>query len=133
LNAVEDEKHSDDDPAQEPLAAESLVETEAARVAAAAEATANVQSAPPEDRNAATADAVVFDDAANDEQAPLAASNGRQATSTKTSVQPRHPEWPAESFLTRSWLPRDPDFAANGRENGVCHTETTRQRNGCTA
>jgi hypothetical protein len=56
--------------------------------------------------------------------------NGRQPISKKSPPKPRHPEWPAESFLSRSWLPPEANFAGNGRENGVHAVDAAQERNG---
>jgi hypothetical protein len=131
LNAVENELHSADSSTEEQPLAQTPVETQSAPVPATAEPTPDAQSNPPEAQVAATADAGAADDAAKDAQSTLAARNGREPTSKKTPPQPRHPEWPAESFLSRSWLPPDHDFAVNRGENAVHPAETVHERNGC--
>jgi hypothetical protein len=57
--------------------------------------------------------------------------NGHQPVSKKSPPEPRHPEWPAETFLSRSWLPPDANLAGNSRENGVHTVDAEHERNGC--
>ena len=79
----------------------------------------------------AAADAATSDESAKDDQTPIAARNGRQQTVEKTPPEPRHPEWPAESFLSRSWLPPDENFAVNRGENAASFPDALHERNGC--
>ena len=140
LNTVEDELHPTDAEAQdappveppivEPPIAEPPVETEDAAFPAddtAVRAALDAYFGSPEVR-VPGADAADSDEAATDDQMSCAARNGRQQTAKKTPPQPRHPEWPAESFLSRSWLPPDHDFASNGREKTVCSFELPGQQ-----
>jgi hypothetical protein len=131
LSAADDEMRAAGAPAHESAAAEPPVQMQVTPVSVADESTPDIQSGPLEAEATTAGNAGASDDAAKKEQAPLAARNGGQATSRKTSRGPRHPEWPAESFLTRTWLPRDHCFAANGRENGARPAETAHERNGC--
>ena len=131
LNAVEDGLHPAEAAAQEPPIAEPTIETPSAPVPAAVEPALDVPSGLPESQTAATADAGPSDIAAKDAHSPLAAGNGRQPTAKKTPPEPRHPEWPAESFLTRSWLPPDDDFAVNRGENAISMPAALHERNGC--
>ena len=109
LNTVGNELHPTDATTQDPPAAEPPVET-------------------PEVQISGAMDAAASDEAAKDGQTSCAAHNGPQQMSRKTAPPPRHPEWPAESVLTRSWLPPDHDFASNGRENAIHLSELPGQQ-----
>jgi hypothetical protein len=131
MNAVDDGLHEADASPQEPPAAEPPIQTQAAPVAGADKAALDAQPAQPEAQVAATADAGASDDAAKDDQTVCAERPCRQPPARPASTQPRHPEWPAESFLTRSWLPPGHDFAVNRGENAAHPIETIHERNGC--
>ncbi len=131
LNAVEDGLHSTDTAAQDLPVAEPYIETPSAPIPTAVEPALDVPSELPEVQTAATAGAEASDDAAKDAQMSCATRNGRQETAKKTPPEPRHPEWPAESFLSRSWLPPDADFAVNRGENAADFAAALHERNGC--
>ncbi len=113
LNGSEDKTRQANAPAQEPP----IAETQAAPVPEAEVTVPEVQSSP---------DAVESNNAANDDQTPRTAVHRPHQPS-----RPRHPEWPAESVLTRSWLPPERDFATNGREKAVSCPVNLHERNGC--
>jgi hypothetical protein len=77
-----------------------------------------------------TASADVENDTATDDLVPHAANGTRRPSARPESSQPRHPEWPADSFLSRSWLPPDDDFAVNRGENDVPRPAEVYERNG---
>jgi hypothetical protein len=144
LNTVEDELHPTDAAAQdspnveppidEPPIIEPRAETEDAAFPAddtAVRAALDAYFGLPEVQAPATADAAASDEAAKDDQTTIAARNDRQQTAKKAPLEPRHPEWPAESFLSRSWLPPDGDFAVNRGENAASFPDALHERNGC--
>jgi hypothetical protein len=85
---------------------------------------AEMAATEPTDKEAAAQNAVI------DETSPVA-RNGHQPVSKKTPPEPRHPEWPAESFLSRFCLPPKRNLAVNGRENGVHTVDADHERNVC--
>jgi len=50
----------------------------------------------------------------------LGEHNGDPRPNVCRAAAIRHPEWPAESFLTRAWLPPDRRFALDDRELAAC-------------
>jgi hypothetical protein len=128
MNAVENGSHPADDSPQEPPVAGPPFEAPIAPVAATEKAAPDLQSGLPEVQVAVSTDDGASEAAAKDDEATLAARRRRKSTARPASVRPRHPEWPAESFLTRSWLPPDRNIAVNRGENAVRSSELPGQQ-----